>query len=655
MKKTGSVFWHGVTRFNRMLYQLLYVSPIGRLFTSYESWQKRVCEDGVFVSRKRKSRRYKYKARRALACAMQDNIFTRLLRRGRSSLCFASLRSYGVFLTVLGVLLGALYALSFTTALAGLATWQHLIVGAVLLLPGILLLFSDRSLGSVLSESSLLSLLLFKLLGLSEDAAHSAPRRGKMYYFKAILPAFICMLLSLVVEPLVLVAVAGSLLLIMLILHAPETGVLLTLAALPFSKLLTGSDILTVLLLTTSLFGYFGKLLRGNRTLHLELQDMPLLVLFPMLLLSLFTVTGGFVWLTVLQRTVLACAYFMVINVMAAPFWYERSRIAFVFFATAAALVGVIRMLVGVIFTAGAGISDFPTFSHLVNVGFQSKEAFALYLVVAIALLVPMSLRVKRRYRILCLMSAVILVSAAVLTFVPVARMAILAELVIFFLVYERNSFPFVALGSGALGVTWLLLPDTAKSVLRGVLGGSASLQTDGSAMLRQTFFSVGDGFFSRRSGILRLVFGAGCDAPKTLYPYFATSGAEFSFAAFHSWQYLLLEYGVFGVIVPVLFAFFVLQNCFSVISLEKRTAPLAAFSGIMLVFAVAIFFSFSYVLYDLAALAALLLAAALVGAELRYARHRSFDLPKEEGVMAAEIEYREGRRPRVRGGAAHG
>ena len=166
MKKEKNVAGRFVFRISRLIYQLIAMSFIGKLFTSYRAWNEAVM--GSRDSRAKRSERgrtvRRYTVRRALACAMEQNVFSRARRRIVSSLVFCSLRTIGFFFTMLGSMWISLYGVSLFVSLGTAVSWSHLISGAISLGVGVLLLLSDRSLGAVLGRGSFLGFLLFDVL-----------------------------------------------------------------------------------------------------------------------------------------------------------------------------------------------------------------------------------------------------------------------------------------------------------------------------------------------------------------------------------------------------------------------------------------------------------------------------------------------------------
>ena len=171
-----------VSRLSRWIYQLIAASFLGKLFTSYIAVNAAVTGAGSAILQKKEHARAprRHTLRRALACAMEQNLLSRAIRRIFSVLTLCNLRTFGFFFTVTGALWVALYGVSLFVSLGGVLTWVHLVSGGICLVIGILLLFSDRSLGAALYGSPLLGAILFSLLGVPDDPVKDAPVHGAL-------------------------------------------------------------------------------------------------------------------------------------------------------------------------------------------------------------------------------------------------------------------------------------------------------------------------------------------------------------------------------------------------------------------------------------------------------------------------------------------
>lgn len=649
----GRFFW----RISRLIYHLIAASPIGRLFASYGACNSAITGQRRREKRKARSRAVRrYTVRRALACAMEQNVLSRALRKMLASLTLCSLRTYGFFFTVAGAVWISLYGVSLFVSLGSVVGWVHFVSGGISLSVGILLLFSDRSIGATLRQNSLLGALLIRVLGVPDDLMKQAKERGTQHYLFASLLAFFVSALGLLIAPPAILAIAACLLLAMMVLSVPEAGLILALFFLPFSKLLVGSDAITAAFLALAVIGYVGKLLRGNRFLRIELQDMPVLLMLLVFFLSGYSVAKG-VWGTVLLFLLLALSYLVAANAMCTPQWFVVGRLTLTVSASLACFVGIGQFLLALLTSGDLAGVNVSAFGKYVTAGFSDHVAFAYYLVIAFAFLLPSVPMSRRRNRPTLFAATLLVGGTAVLTFSSAAWLALALAAVVFLLIFECRSFLFLLFGSGTLTGALLLLPQTVRNGAFSIFGDIASPIYQAQRAQGRHIFSkimLGDGELYRH-GTLRLIFGAGQNGLLTLHTHLAAGADPFSYTAYHLWQLLLVDYGIFGVLAVASFFLILLQNCFSVLAISQaHDRPMYAFIGIALTSALILFGFFAYVWYDIATLAAFFLATGLVAAAMRYYRHRREKLPEQDAnaKLLAQIEYR-ARAPR--GGAVKG
>lgn len=639
-----------VSRLSRLIYQLIAASFLGKLFTSYIAVNRTVTGARSVILRKKEHAHtpQRHTLRRALACAMEQNLLSRAIRRVLGVLNFCNLRTFGFFFTVTGALWVALYGVSLFVSLGEIVTWVHLVSGGVCLAVGILLLFSDRSLGATLYGSALVGALLFSLLGVPDDMVKDAPSRGRQHYLMASVLSLPVAAIGLWVSPLSLLLITCSLLLVLTVLSVPEAGFLLALFFLPFSRLLVGSYFLVFAFLVLMLLGYFGKLLRGNRTFRVEWQDIPVLLMILLFAVSLGTLAEGRVWQTVLLEILLSLSYLAAVNILAAQRWLVSLRTGFVVSAALSALVGAAQLFM--IMTVGDSnfsLLAMPPLGKYVTAGFADHVSYAYYLVLAFAFALPMTVHAPRRYRMAFVLMTALIAGGAVLTFVSVSWLAMVLILPVFLLIYDYRTMPFVTLTGTGVTCALLLVPTDIKtrvfSVFRDLTGPAyQAARAEGKSTLGALFFGQGEGFFSQSSGLLRFLCGSGHGALATLHPYFSQAAAPFAYTAYNHWQVLCVDYGLGGALVFGGFLLVLLQNCFSVLAADPENRPEAAFIGIALVGGMAFFSVFYYVWYDMAALAVFFLASAMTAAAMRYRRRCQTKIAHDDpgGTLRAELDY---------------
>ena len=322
----------------------------------------------------------------------------------------------------------------------------------------------------------------------------------------------------------------------------------------------------------------------------------------------------------------------------------NRCRVALIVFATAASLLGIFQFVFAAVTLDGASMSAIG--GH-VCAGFADHTTFAYFLVLVFPFTLAAFISAKKRYRLPTGFAMVAVTAAAVLTWVQSAMIAILVMLIVFLLVYDRRTFPFVLMGTALTPLVLCFLPDSVRnrflSVLRTDSDAALARSSGAGSLAVEIFFEKGSGVFGRSAGFARLMFGLGNGGIEQFCTLYTSVPSDLVAKSLNFWLYRLLEGGVLGVILPAAFFFFLYQNCFSVMrSTSSRGHCFSAITGVAMITGVLILSIFRYSWYDPGALVAFFLAAALIIADLRYVRSRSLPTANE-GITdgsVAELEY---------------
>ncbi len=644
MKKSRAVRNESLySRVSKRIHRGIAASVLGRIFTSYDR-----C-NAAFVSlfhRKtqqksayRKSQ--KSTVRSSVAYAMERNVFSRAYSKALSGLLSTGVRSFGVFLLSVGLCFLSLYLSTLFGFQSALLQWYHLFSGALLCGFGIVLLFPDLSLGAMLCESALLRVLLSGVFGISDEEPRRAPQKGKQHFLLALLFALPVAGLGLLVNPIYIVFAALLLCVAVMVLCLPETGLVLTLFFLPFSKLMFGSDVLTVGLLLLTLFSYLLKYLRGNRAFHLELQDFLLALSMLLLATSFVSLSPERGLLAILLPLLFLSAYFLAVNIIATPRWMRRCRFALISSAAIASGISILRFVL-----AAAKLSYLtPERFYLLGgesvVGFSGRVPFAFYLTVAFAFALPSIVFAKKRNRPGLVIATLLILTALVLTGVSAAFLAAVLVLALFSLIYECRTLPVLALLAVLAGTALLVLPPAVRETAYGLLldfhyGAYAS----GRAAAMDAAIRV---LFDSSFGVSGVIFGVGLGGLSRVYPYFAPLGSAYRADNFSLYLFAFCEFGALGILLLLIFLFFFLQNAFTCLHGErgerKNHFP---YIGVLLAASFILFFLFRNPFEDVAALGVFSLSVALVSAALRYRRRQRVAVEGEPDKRTlAVLDYR--------------
>lgn len=629
------------------VYNTLSAGFLGRIFTSYTATDKafRSSHVGRWTGSHDRAGGKLYRAfRRNVALAMSQSIILNGVMRLIRRFCQYSLRTIGLFLITAGSYSSLMYWLFSVIWNNNAVSVLNLYCGVAMLVLGILMLFSDVSLGYALQHGVFFGKVLVGVFGVSDDAIRHVDKVGKQGYVFAVPLGMVLGAACALISPFYLIVAALAFLLFVLVLSVPEAGVMLLILFLPFAGFLPNSELWLLLAAGLSLLSYLGKLLRGNRAFHMEVQDLPVLLMLILFLLSGFSLAGGSAWRGALFSALFVGVYFLLVNVIATPRWMNRCRVALIVSATIASLVGIFQF----VYTAVTiPIFSFAGVGAAVQAGFADRTTFAYFLVLVFPFILSAFVSVKKRYRLVVGFSMVSVIAAALLTWVQSAWIAFVVIVVAFLLLYARRTFPFILAGGMLTPVIVAMLPDRARnrflSVLQADSGVAISRGTHAGSMASRIFFERGSGVFGAGAGFSRFMFGLGYGGLEQFCLLYTTTPPDAVAHSLNFWIYRLLEGGIFGIILPVAFFFLLYQNCFSLL----RTVPgwesqFSAITGITAVTGVLVISIFRYAWYDPAALLIFFIATALIAADARYMRSRATvgveELTTDEN--AVEMEY---------------
>ncbi len=625
-------------------------SPIGRFLGAYPVSERLFRASGtVYLGTLGSNPKRTRPLRRGMARAMDQSLLRRGCYRLINAICRCSLRTVGALLVTMGT-----YAAIISWVIASL--WRggatdafHIYAAVALLAVGVLLLFSEQSVGYALSKGVICSLVLRELMGFSEDTLKDMPKTGREEFAFAVPIGMAVGTLMAIVGPLRLLLVAALLLVALMMFTTPESGVVLLVLFTPFAGLVPYGSLWLALGVLIPFLGYFFKLLRGTRAFHLELQDFVVLAMLVLTLFGIVSAGGSEVSAQAVGAAILMALYFPAVNVLATPQWLLRCRLALLASATAASLLAIMQFIIFTVISAqGSGTVTMLGLSEAVRAGFADRTTFAYFAVLAFPFALHAFVRAKPKYRILTGFSCVTLVLAAVLSFVQSAWIAMLAELLVTCLLCAKYTFPYLTLAGMASPGVIALLPREWRARLAEafVHSGDISGTRTGVAadISKRLFFENGSGFFSLGQGLSRFAFGLGQGGLEAVCVLYTKTPVAEATQSFNFFLYRLAEGGLLGVLLPVLLLFLLLQNCFSLLreGVRDKHGPIQPLVGVALVFGVVAIGIFRYSWYDPAALLAFIIAISLVGADARYRRAKqNYAMYAESSDTAVELDYR--------------
>ncbi len=549
---TFSIILHYFDAFTNTVYKWIVNGFFGRIFTAYQK-EQRAFESGYvkgyFTER---GSGFLRRARAKLSGGFEGSYLLSLFSKVVKKLLRKPLKAYGTVLLSFGIYsLAAYFAkqiITRTFALDGLL----LATSIVCIVASFPLHLSKESLGVALKRGRITRIIIIEAFGFSDQELDFEADRTRRRINFAIIIGMVPGLLAFVVQPIYIILASLLVLLSVLILCAPEIGVVLGIFALPFFSLLSNPSVALTMLVLVTAFGYAVKVLRGKRILKFEIIDI-FVVLFAVLLLmsGIISAGGASSMLSAGMCCVFMLVYFVIVNTMRTPEWINRCVNALVGSGVLVAAYGVYQFIAGNARLEWLDTGYFTSIQGRVVSLFSNPNMLSSYLVIVFPFLLSKLFKAKTgKGWLLAFISVITVVACAVLTYSRSAWIAMIATFVIYGLIHSKKALK--ALISMAFVIPFIsfLLP---KSIVERFLSiGDISESSNFYRVYtwRGSFDLIKDYFFG---GI-----GFGNDAYSEIYPQYAYAGIE---AAKHShslYLQIMISMGVFGLLVfaTVIFLF---------------------------------------------------------------------------------------------------
>lgn len=604
-------------------YHMLRQGFFGRVFSSYDA-----LNDGFSASTVGRigtgSGKVRRTIRQSIADAMENNAVVRFFCRLRDKVLACGLRTIGLYLLIVGVYSTMTFWLCNYVWQIRLVSGISFVAGLVSVGFGTLLLFSDLSLGYALLHSFLIRKVLMAVLDLSDDMLEEVPETGRQHYVLAVPLAMVLGTLFALLQPLTVLAALLWGFLLLLEITVPEAGVFLSLLFIPFAGFLPSSKVLILVSALLPLIGYFVKILRGNRSFRLEIQDLPVLFFAVWVLASSASFSQG-AFPEAMRMLLFVSFYFVVVNVIATPGWLARCRNAILFSGTVSALIGILQFILA--------IADGIPPAGAVHAGFADCNTYAYFLILAYPFALVSLFGARKQYRLPELLAVILIAAGAVLSTVESAAAAILLMTVICLLVYEKRFLFGGIYGAGVVAAVYAILPSSFRARLN-TLFMEESRRVPVSHLFTE---KTGAG-----SGASRFLFGLGTGGAENFSRLYLPAYVPITAQNTGFFAYVLCSYGFFGLLALCFFLLLLWQNAFSVFLAdgygEKRLFPML---GIGLAPGLLLFAFFHYTWYDPAAAVLFFAVCALFAAHMRYERSRIVKAVGEKSdSFSAEYEY---------------
>ena len=559
-------------RFSSYFYKKLPESFVANLFTKKHLTKK----DGLFsilfdkISFKK---RISIPFKRFLAKNTDNSLILSGFKRIIKIIPLIQIKCVGLFYFAFGLSAALTYLLQISLS-SNKESEAILIVSAMCCLSGGILSGSQKNCYRALSESKILSTLLFKLLGINRsDSLINADGIGKGGAF------FVCGLIFGVIGSFSSVIFAALLFPVLICLYAmfafPESGAVTLFLTIPFLTSYQLSVLCAIIF-----FAWILKLSRGKRTLHFTSVDICVL------LFSLTVLFGGIVSVSPkssisLSFTYLSMmgAYFAAVNLIRTPEWIKRCAAAISISFGTSLTAGVLGRLVKLVPS-----NRIEIFDDIMPQELQTLFSFSpmlIYMAVATLPIILLKAGMKRDSSMKTVIFLTVIASVACFIFGR-SRSGLISAfigMVILLLLVSKRSFTFLV-------PTVVILPAIISVLPSGIISFI-------------TRFITSDRFSSSyRHGVTQTInriltdsfaggIGLGDKAFEKIYPLYANTSSQGIPKIGSLYTHITVSLGITGLIIFSIFVIALLRKYFTYYSESKcdnsslNATATASFSGI--------------------------------------------------------------------------
>ncbi len=546
----SSVILCALDSFLSGIYHRIKTGFFGRIFSARPSSALAGMDKRADTKKSTFSNRVLTPIRRGVSNCTEQSFFLSLLRKLIAFLLRCRLRVYGTFLLTFGIYT----AISCLLSLLGNAesfSLTNMIIAAVLILSSLALITVNVSLSQALLSSALAPQ-IYSVFGIRQKSLRVDGEAGRSDV--AFITGMILGLLTFSVPVThILIAFAG-IFLFFRIFMTPELGVCSLFLLMPFLPTMA----LAGLLLYTVL-AFLVKLILGKRQIRFETVD-----LFALLFAFVVFLSGAVSFSAAsLKPAILMCCfiggYFLTVVLCRTQEWLARCTGAAILSASIVALIGIFQYFSGSFGEAGAWIdtSMFEDISGRVISTLENPNMLAEYLIlllpIAVSLLLTRGNPLKRTSG---LFAAALMGVCLILTWSRGAWIGLIFGAFIFLLIWTRRSLYLIFAGVVSIPFLPLVLPESIISRFASI-GNLADTSTSyrvniwrGAVHMLEDYWHCG--------------IGIGEAAWDTVYPRYSLAAIESAPHAHNLYLQTWIECGVIGILLLLVFLFFLCQTNFS-------------------------------------------------------------------------------------------
>ena len=585
----GSLFAAITDKMFAKIYSFFVNGRIGDMLSSEDT----LCKKSFLartLSRKKRS------AKNALMdypeALMERSVSARAILFIRTFMASLKLNVYGTFFVFYGLISAISYLIpAFVSGFDSFDQYAAILSG-VIMIAAIPLLFSSQAAVAALASSKFLHRLVLNVLCVpSERLKVKRKYGGTGCVFVSAILGMLGGILSFFTHPLYLPLLLLGLTAVFLVFSLPETGIIITLAALPFMQYLPSAHIALFIMILITAVSYFCKVFQRKRQFTLSPEITMVMIFCGFIVIGgSFSYGGAQTFADSLAATVYILGGFLLtynlINtekLLSACF--KSITASFIFLC----LIGIWESVYNGI---SARIIDTisPTISTITQENMlyilDDGVVFGMFALLVFPILFSYVIKRKSFKGMAAItMLAVILFAAAWMCSHYEIIVALLIEMILFWVIYSHQSMTFVLLMAIPVGIVAILypyaverfaIPNISEILMEYMPAGMPNADLH-SSVVRDVVAMISDG---NLFGI-----GVGEHAFTAIFPFYATEASLGATQPMSLWLQILCWSGVFGLLAFIVFFMFLTKRSLGFLiksdKRDQRTKVLAAFCGI--------------------------------------------------------------------------
>jgi putative inorganic carbon (HCO3(-)) transporter len=432
-------------------------------------------------------------------------------------------------------------------------------VGALTFLAALPLVFTDKTMRMLFSESQIVSSILVKLFGVPNEVFKTEITK-KTGQSGAVVLGIIFGLLTYFIPAFHMVCAIAIAVCVGLILVYPEGGVLISIAIAPLVGVLDSPSIMLGVTVLMTAVSYFVKVLRGKRVFTTGITGLAVYAFMLVVFLSGFAPGES----NTMENALLCCSLMLIfplaLNLMKSGKWINACIIAFVAPSAIVAFVGVAEYLLGM---SPSGWVDSTMFSSIESRAvslFNNPNILGAYL----AALFPMALsltlpKYNTKIRVLGGIVSLYIVLATAFTFSRSAWLAIVAGGILFAMLISPKGLLWCVPVAGILVLASFIFPETIGARLINFVSVADSANNYRIAVWNSSWNLLSDCFLF---GI-----GWGEEAFRTAYLAYGADGTQYAMHSHSLYMQVVIQCGAVGLLLLLAAVFCVFRKCLGVSS----------------------------------------------------------------------------------------